>query len=55
MTGKRTLIIVIVTLITVVAWMGSDIYFKRERTQPPENIQELIEPINPDFDLSGVE
>lgn len=55
MTGKGLLIIVIATLITVIAWVGFDIYYKREKAQIPPNIQELIESINPNFDLSGVE
>lgn len=55
MTRKEFVVIAIATLLTIIGWVGFDIYFKREKTQIPPNLQELIEPLNPNFDLSGLE
>ena len=55
MTKKGALIIAIATLITIIAWVGFDIYFKRQRAEIPPDIQELTAPINSSFDLNGVQ
>jgi hypothetical protein len=55
MDKKEFLIIAIATLITVIAWVGFDIYHKRETVSPPANIEQLSEPIDPNFDLSALE
>ena len=55
MTRKGFLAIAIATLITVIAWVGFDIYFKRQKAEIPKNVQEQIEPITTNFDTSGVE
>jgi hypothetical protein len=51
---KNFLIIALATLITVIAWVGFDIYDKRQRHQIPANIQELTAPIETTFDLDSI-
>ncbi len=51
---KSFLIIAIATLITIIAWVGFDVYYKRQKTQISTDVQSLIEPIETGFDLSGV-
>ena len=54
MTRKEFLIISIATLITVIAWVVFDILHARAQVKIPDNIKEVIEPINPNFDVSGI-
>jgi hypothetical protein len=53
MERKELLVFAIVTLITVVAWVGFDLYFHRTKTEISNDLKEVIEPINPNFDLSA--
>lgn len=55
MSSKEFLIIVIATFITVVGWVVFDIIHKRASVEIPANIQEIIKPVDPNFDLKGVE
>lgn len=52
--NKGFLVIAIATLITVIAWVGFDIYNKLPKVNIPANIQDLIAPIETNFDLGGV-
>lgn len=54
MKRREFLIIAIATLITIIAWVGFDVYFKRQKATIPPNIQELINPVNPKFDTSNI-
>lgn len=54
MTRKELLIIIIVTFITVVAWIIFDILHTRAKVEISPALQEVIEPIDPNFDTSGV-
>lgn len=51
MTRKEWLLAAIFTFITIVAWVIFDIIHARSEVQPPEKVQELIEPINPNFNI----
>ncbi|MBI4036466.1 hypothetical protein HY386_01135 [Candidatus Daviesbacteria bacterium] len=51
---KEFLIIAIATLITVLAWVIFDILHARAKVTIPPKTQELIEPLNPNFDLEGI-
>lgn len=51
MTRKEFLIVAIVTLLTIIGWVTFNIIHARSQVQIPANIQEIIEPINPNFDL----
>ena len=55
MTRKEFLIIAITTLITVIAWVGFDIYHKTQDSKIPPNVQQLITPVDPNFDTSSVQ
>lgn len=50
MSGKQFLYIVIATFITVMVWVVVDILHSRAQVQPPPEVQQLLEPINPNFD-----
>lgn len=54
MTRKEFLIISIATLITVIAWVVFDILHARAQVQIQADVKEVIEPINPNFDVSGI-
>lgn len=55
MNKKEWLIAAILTFITVCAWVVFDILHARSQVEIPANLQEVIEPINPEFDTQGVE
>lgn len=50
MSGKHFLYIIIATLITVLIWFGVDIYRSRTKIQVSPEIQQLLEPVDPNFD-----
>ncbi len=54
MTRKEFLIISVLTFITICAWVVFDIIHTRENTEISPKLQEVIQPIGPDFDLSGL-
>lgn len=54
MTRKELLITAILTFITIVAWVLFDIIHTRAQVEIAPEIQELIEPINPEFDTNGL-
>lgn len=54
MTQKEWLIAVILTFITILAWVIFDIVHTRSAVEIPPKWQEVIEPIDPNFDLSGL-
>lgn len=54
MTRKELLVITIVTFITVIAWIIFDILHTRAKVEISPALQEVIEPINPSFDTSGI-
>lgn len=50
MTSKQFLYVIIITFITVLIWVGTDISYSHSKIQPTSEIQQLLEPINPIFD-----
>lgn len=50
MTSKQFLIIIIATLITVLIWFAVDIYRSRSQVKVSPEVQQLLEPVNPNFD-----
>lgn len=52
MTRKEWLLAAILTFITILAWVVFDILHSRSQVEVPSKIQEVIEPINPDFNTS---
>lgn len=54
MTKKGYLFVAIVTLITVIAWVAFDIAHKRSEVQIPSDLDKLVEPIDPSFDLGAL-
>lgn len=52
MTGKHFLYIVIITLITVLIWFGLDIVHSRSKVQVKPEVQQLMTPVNPNFDTN---
>ena len=55
MTRKEWLIAAIITFITVCAWVIFDIIHAYSQVEIPPKIQELIEPISPDFNTQSLE
>lgn len=54
MTKKEFLIITVITFITICAWVVFDIIHKTSQVEIPGKIQELGEPIDPNFDLEAI-
>ncbi len=54
MDRKSFLIISIATFITVVAWVVFDVIHARAQVEIPPETQQLIEPINPNFDQEAI-
>ena len=55
MTRKEWLIAAIVTFMTILAWVIFDIAHARSKVEIPEKVQEIIEPISPDFNIQVLE
>lgn len=55
MTSKEWFIAAILTLITIISWVTFDIIHARSAVQIPQTIQEVIEPINPNFNTQILE
>lgn len=52
---KELLIAVIITFITICAWVIFDIIHARAQVEIPQQLQDIIEPISPDFNTSSVQ
>lgn len=55
MTKKEWLIAVIITFITICAWVVFNILHTKTKVEIPTKIQEIIEPINPEFNTEVLE
>lgn len=55
MTKKEWLIAAVLTLITVLAWMSFDVLHARAKVEIPQKVQDIIEPISPDFNTKSLE
>lgn len=55
MSGRQFLYILIATLITVVIWVGLDILHARSQSDISSQVQEVLEPINPNFDQEVID
>jgi len=51
---KELLIAAILTFITICAWEVFNVLHARAQVEIPQKTQELIEPINPEFDTSNL-
>lgn len=54
MTRKEWLIAAMLTFISILAWVVFDVIHTRSQVEIPPKIQELIEPVNPNFDISDL-
>ncbi|MEK7616601.1 MAG: hypothetical protein AAB414_00940 [Patescibacteria group bacterium] len=54
MIKKEWFIAAIFTLITILAWVAFDILHTRQQVEIPQQLQELTEPINPEFNTGGL-
>lgn len=45
----------ILTFVTILAWVIFDIIHTRSEVQIPQNLQEAMEPISPDFNTGSLE
>lgn len=52
---KEWLVVTILTFVTVLAWVTFDLLHTRSEVEIPAAMQQLTEPINPNFDLKGLE
>lgn len=55
MTKKEWLIAAILTFTTILAWIIFDVLHTRSQVEIPAELQEVTEPISPDFNTKGVE
>lgn len=55
MTRKEWLIAAILTFITIVAWVVFDIMHAHTQTDISPKLQEVIEPISPDFNINSLQ
>lgn len=55
MTKKEWLFAAIFTLITILAWVISDIIHARSKVEIPPKMQEIMEPINPNFNIENLD
>lgn len=54
MSRKEWLIAAILTFITVCAWVIFDIIHARAQVEIPQKLQEVIEPIDPNFNTESL-
>lgn len=54
MSRKEFLIAAILTFITIIAWVVFDILHTRSQVEIPPTLQELLAPLNPEFDVGGL-
>lgn len=54
MTGRQIFFMVLATFITILTWVIFDVIHSRSEVQPTPEVQELLEPIDPNFDTSGM-
>lgn len=54
MTKKEFLIIAIATFITIIAWVVFDILHKAANVEISKETQQVIEELDPNFDLEGL-
>lgn len=52
---RQSLIIAIATFITIVAWIIFDVLHERNQVEISPKLQEVIEPLNPDFDTEALD
>ncbi len=52
---KEWLIAVIITFVTICAWVIFDIFHARSQVEIPQKLQEIIEPISPNFNTAILE
>ncbi|MCL5411678.1 MAG: hypothetical protein M1150_02970 [Patescibacteria group bacterium] len=48
--GKNFIVVLILTLITVIGWVSFEVYRSFNTSTIPSTAQELISPLNPNFD-----
>jgi len=54
MGGKQFFYILIATSITALIWVTVDIIHSRSEVKIPEDVQTLIEPLDPNFDQEAI-
>lgn len=54
MSRKEWLIAAILTFITICAWVISDVIHTRAQVEIPQALQQVIEPISPDFNIQSI-
>lgn len=55
MTKKEWLIAAVLTFITICAWVIFDVIHTRAQVEIPQKLQEVIEPINPEFNTQWIQ
>lgn len=53
--GKNMLVLSIMTLITVIVWVGYEVYSAYTKTTVPRIIKELIKPLSPNINETAIE
>lgn len=54
MISKQWLVLTILTFITILSWVVFDILHTQAEVTIPSELNELIEPLSPEFDTSGL-
>ncbi len=53
--GKDALVLSIITLLTVLCWVGFEVYRAYTQTTIPQVIRELARPLDPNIDIALIE
>ncbi len=52
--SKDLIVLLIITLLTVIAWAGFDFYHASTQPVLPKVLQQQVKPLNPTLDFSGL-
>lgn len=55
MDKKQWLIVTILLFVTIIAWVVFDILHSYSKVEIPDKVQEVIEPISPNFNTQSLE
>lgn len=56
MNRKEFVLILVITFIVIMIWLGYDLFFKTKASiQTDAKLQSILDPINPDFDQAALE
>ncbi len=55
MISKKVFLVLFMSFITLLTWVVFDLLHSRAEVQPTPQVEPLLEPISPNFDLKGLD